>query len=296
MGEFLEAWPLFQDAILTSILAGAVLGFIGVYIVVRGMVFLSATLAQCASLGVAGAFYLRGFFSHSPTAHAHSISQSFSPLIMAFIFTTVPALFMLIDIRKWRVHRDTLLGFLFLVSTALTLSLGTRIAEEMHDIDSLLHGSAVAVLPEELRFIAFFGLLIITVHLVFRRGFEQTTLDRDDALVRGLPVQFIDVMLMLTVALAIAVFTQVIGALPVFAFGVLPAVAALRIMPNLFLSACLAAFFGSVSGLLGYMLAYLAQLPVGASQCLVAAAITALVLVGASLRSAKKRKASAKKA
>ena len=50
---FLDGWDVFRDPVLASFVAGATLGLLGVYIVLRRMVFVSAALSQAAGLGVA---------------------------------------------------------------------------------------------------------------------------------------------------------------------------------------------------------------------------------------------------
>ena len=56
---FWEGFELFRDPILCAAIAGIVLGFLGVYIVLRRMVFVSAAVTQSAGLGVALTFYLQ---------------------------------------------------------------------------------------------------------------------------------------------------------------------------------------------------------------------------------------------
>ena len=51
--EFIEGWELFRDPVLSAAIAGAVLGYLSVYIVLRRMVFVSAAVTQSAGLGVA---------------------------------------------------------------------------------------------------------------------------------------------------------------------------------------------------------------------------------------------------
>src|SRR5256885_9226921 len=55
---FSGAWELFREPLLCALVAGAVLGFLGVFVVLRRMVFVSAGVTQSAGLGVALAFYL----------------------------------------------------------------------------------------------------------------------------------------------------------------------------------------------------------------------------------------------
>jgi zinc transport system permease protein len=75
----------------------------------------------------------------------------------------------------------------------------------------------------------------------------------------------------------VGISTQALGALPVFALSTLPAIAALLLLPSRLIAAfLLAAAIGAASGGLGYLLAFFAELPVGASQTLVAAGFVAL--------------------
>src|SRR5262249_43474116 len=61
--DFFAAWELFRDPVWAGVVAGATLGYLGVYIVLRRMVFVSAALSQAAGLGVATAFYVQILFS-----------------------------------------------------------------------------------------------------------------------------------------------------------------------------------------------------------------------------------------
>ena len=58
LAEFFAAWDLFRAPALTGALAGMMLGCLGVYVVLRRMVFLAATVSQAASFGVALAYLL----------------------------------------------------------------------------------------------------------------------------------------------------------------------------------------------------------------------------------------------
>ena len=57
LAEFFAAWDLFRAPALTGALAGMMLGCLGVYVVLRRMVFLAATVSA-ASFGVALAYLL----------------------------------------------------------------------------------------------------------------------------------------------------------------------------------------------------------------------------------------------
>lgn len=265
---FVESWPLFADSVLSGVMAGAVLGLLGTYIVLRRMVFLSAALSQVAGFGVTLSFFF-GFAS---------------PALGAVVLTLLAALGLTLDDSADAAKRDSYLGLAFLVGSAGTLAVGTRIVQEIQDVQSLLFGTAVAVAPDDFRGLAATCIVIAGLHLWWRRGFTQIAVDRVDAQVRGLPVRILEIALLATIAVAISIVTRVLGALPAFAFSVLPAMAALRVSPNVDVALVLATLIGALSGFGGYYVAFAWDLPVGGSQTLVAAAIFAVFALAGQLR------------
>jgi zinc transport system permease protein len=260
--RFFEAWELFREPALAGATVGFVLGFLGVYVIVRRMVFLSAALSQCAGLGIALSFYAQ--------IHWALVGLASSPRIGAVVLTVTTALLLTMDRRTAVTRRDSLLGFAFLLGSAGTLAVSTRIMRETQEIQSILSGSAVAVLPEDLRFVLGIAVAVTALHAWWVRGFVQISLDPESASVRGLPVRLLESSLLISLALAISFFTQILGALPVFAFSVLPGMAALRVSKNLTMALAVAGIAGAFSGFAGYLAAFLYELPVGASQTLVA--------------------------
>ena len=273
LASFFVAWDLFADAVWAGTLAGLLLGMLGVYVVLRGMVFLSAALSQAAGLGVTLAFFVHATWAltglwASPTLWAAGVTIAATSL---FVF--VPT--------QQGVRQDSLLGGIYLFSAAGTLAMATRIVQDLQDIQTLLFGSAVVVLPDEFRLMAGMTTVLMTLHGIWMRGFMQASFDLDGARIRGLPVRLLDAVLLLSLALAISVCTRILGALPVFAFSVLPALAALRIACNVPWALLWGACLGAISGACGYVVAFCWRLPVGASQALTAAALTGLVFVSA---------------
>lgn len=271
-GGFWDSWDLFRDAALAGTFAGAILGTLGVYVLIRRMVFLSAALSQAASLGVATAFWAQ--IQGAPTWLATPTLGALGGTLLATALAGLPD-------RSGR--RDGLLGAIYLVGAAGTLAIGTKIVQELQDIESLLFGSGVAVLPEDFQTIAWLALALGLVQLWLHRGLLHVSLDRDGARVQRLPVRFLDLVLVLSLAGAVSVATRLLGALPVFAFMVLPALAALDLAQNPAQALLLSALLGAVAGLGGYWLAFSASLPVGAAQTLVAALLVLATRVGRAL-------------
>jgi zinc transport system permease protein len=274
LGQFFEAWDLFRDPALSGAVAGALLGWLGVYVVLGRMVFLSATLSQAAGLGVALSFWLGA-------ATGLAGSPLVSPWTGSVVMTGLATLLLLAERNPGGVRREAVLGFAYLVGAAGTLAVGTRIAAESHDIDTLLFGTAVAVVPEDFRLLLLVATVLLAVHAWGVRGFVQAAFLPDAAQVRGLPVVLLRIVLFGSMAVAISVCTRVVGALPVFALSVLPATAATRLAPSVRTSLLLSAVIGAASGFAGYVAAFLWNLPVGASQTLIAALFVAAAFLAA---------------
>ena len=265
LGEFFAAWDLFRDPSLTGALAGTMLGMMGIYVVLRRMVFLAATVSQAASFGVTLA-YLAGLGSVS------TIGPTAGALMMTFITLYIVAS----DTSHEQHRRDALLGFVFLACSAGTLLVGTRIAEEIQDVQTILFGTAVAVLPSDFLLMFVLAVAIVALHIWGWRGFSAVSFDRAGARVRGLPVRVLELGLFVGLGVGLAVSTRVLGALPTFAFTVLPALAAVNIAPNIRSCLIIAAAFGAISGFGGYVLAFLCEFPVGATQTVLAASMTCI--------------------
>jgi len=266
---FFDSWALFRDSVLAGTVAGAMLGMLGVYIVLRRMVFLSAALSQTAGFGVTLAFYAQ--------IHLGIPALVASPSLGAIVLTLGVVALLMLDRTHESGRRDAFLGLAFLLGSAGALLVGTRIVQEIHDIETLLFGTAVAVIPEDFVALLVVAALIFALHILWRRGFTAVAIDPVDAQVRGLPVRIIEITLLASLALAISITTKILGALPAFAFSVLPAMAAVRVAPNVDVSLVIGTLLGAVCGFAGYFVAYAWDLPVGASQTLVGVALVAIV-------------------
>ncbi|EPX55397.1 Zinc ABC transporter, inner membrane permease protein ZnuB [Cystobacter fuscus DSM 2262] len=263
--QFWDAYELFRDPMLCALIAGSVLGFLGVYVVLRRMVFVSAAVTQSAGLGVALAFYVE----------IH-LGLHVDPTVGAVALALVATMLLMMDPARLRLTRESLLGLAYAFTGGAAILVGDRISQEAHDIQGILFGTAVLVERPQLLAVAWAGALILFIHLWWFRGLTFASFDRIGAHVQGLPVRMLDAVLMISIGLMVGVSARALGALPVFAFSILSALAALMLdlrLPWTFLLSTLA---GAISGLGGYLFAYFYNFPVGGSQTVLATAIVAL--------------------
>jgi zinc transport system permease protein len=228
--------------------------------VLRRMVFVSAGVTQSAGLGVALAFYLE----------IH-LGMHVDPLLGAAALALLATLAVSADTgRTLKLPRESLLGLVFALSGGGAVLLGDRISQEAHDIESILFGSAVLVRSFDLAAVLVAGGLILAVHLWWLRGLVFASFDPDAARVQGLPVNLLDRTLFVSIGVMVGVSARALGSLPVFAFSVLPAAAALLLGVRLPFVFALATVLGALSGVAGYLFAFFYQFPVGGSQTVMA--------------------------
>ena len=271
--DFVDSWALYRDPVVCGVVAGAVLGMLGVFVVLRRAVFVTAAVSQSAALGVALAFLLGIHLGFRPP-----------PVVCAFALALAATAALARRSRSNRLPREAIVGLLYVGASALAVLVGDRIAQEAEDITAILFGTAVLVRPQDLLAVLAVSALVTVALAALYRGLVFAGFDPDGARIQGLPVARIELALWTLVALEVSVTTRAIGALPVFAFSVLPAMAALRISNRLPHVVAFAGLAGALSGGLGYLSAFMLRFPVGAAGASVAALLFALAVVGARLR------------
>jgi len=279
--------PIFKDAIITGGLAGALLGFIGVHVVLRRMVFASSAIAQAAALGVALSFWvpivvdpIRHAAGHQAGADAHVVSSLlFEPVLWAIGASLLATLVFIANPVRLHLTRESLLGLVYLASGAGAVIVGDRITQEAHDLSAILFGSAVVVQPADLVLVAAATVGLLCGHLLLWRALIFVGFDPVGARVQRLPVRRLNAFLFLSIGLAVALCTRALGALPVFAFSVLPAMAALALTARMWVVFLLATLFGALAGVGGYGISFRGELPVGATQTAVAAAFVGAAML-----------------
>lgn len=264
---FFESWEFFEEAAISGALAGALLGALGIYILLGRMVFLSAALSQTASAGVAFALWLPALLG---LHFDGGVPWYMQPILLSFILTLGVFLVSSLVLRNAK-FPDAILAALYLGGGAATILIGKQIVHEIQDVQQLLIGNAVLVEHHE-----YLGLIIITGILLSlfvygHRGFEAASFWPDASQVAGIPVTAINLVKFVALVLAITYTTRMMGAMPVFALSCLPAVAA-RHAPNVRSMFFIALGIGAFCGFGGYIFAFVFDFPVGPTQ-------TALALV-----------------
>jgi zinc transport system permease protein len=256
--EFMNSYFLWRDPMIVGAVSGAVCGFLGVYVVLRRIIFVSAALTQISSFGVALSFYLEGLTIGAVSSLVH-------PFILSIVFTSLAAVFFAVKRDFSRISREGVIGFGFLIASGAVIILGDRSTEGAHDIADILFGSAVVVDPRDVYVIPAVALAVLVIHAVFFKDFVFVSFDEETARLFKYPVRTLNTALLITIAAVAAVATRALGALPVFAFLALPPLTSLCLTERLKLVFALSVIIGALSATLGYFFSFVLSIPTGAS-------------------------------
>lgn len=245
IGE-IYAQPFMRDALLAACLAGAMLGYLGIFIVLRRTVFLGAALPQFAALGIAASL----MFGFAPIAGA---------LAAVFIGTSILSL---VPSRS-RIPADGAVGIAFAFAASVAILFLSRSAEGEAHVFTILSGDILGITSDELTMMAaVFGVSAI-VHGVCWKEFVYVSYDSEMAATMGLRVRLWDGLLFLTIGTCVALALQVSGAVVSFGFLVGPATAALLCSRKLSVIILLTIVFGVCSAAAGLTLSFQYELPSG---------------------------------
>lgn len=239
----------FPYALLGSVVAGILCAYLGVYVVSKRVVFVGATLTQVAVAGIA--------FAHLPYVHIE-------PVYGSFVFTVLVTLLFGFMLQSKAVPRDTVLGASFVAAIALRiLMIQKSAAAEASEIDALLKGDILFITPDHFYLLLACFILIMAVHLLFRKAFLFVSFDAETATTQGFNSRWWEMLFYLTIGGAVSIATRVVGDVFVIGFLVIPAAGAILTahkVNNIFLLSVVYAILPPIAGL---FLAFRLDLPAG---------------------------------
>lgn len=263
LSEFLSASVIWRDPLAASILAGALLGFLGVYVVLRRVVFVSAALTQLSTLGVIVSLLV---LEHLDLETDHQEIQ----LFVAWVFSVGGGLLLGTGGRGRRLPAESGIGMAYVLAGALVILGANKLVHVAHDLNTMIFGNAVAVPFQDVVILLAVTGVVALLHTLFRKEIVFSSFDRETAEAMGVRVRLWNGVLFFSIGLAIPVAAHVVGALPVFAFLTVPASAALLATRGLSPALAVATVLGALAAGGGYVASWVLQVPTGATMVVAA--------------------------
>jgi ABC-type Mn2+/Zn2+ transport system permease subunit len=272
-----DAVVLFREALYGALVIGIACSVIGVYVVLRRIVFVGAALAELSSAGIALALWLEG--------QSMMLGLATHPIALALMLTIGGALFFGAGGGRGRIPPDATVGVTYAVAGAAGILLISKAAVgEAHDI--FLAGNILGITRTDTLVLMAVTIPVLIIHTAFYKEFLFVSFDRETARTLGYNINVWNLLLYFTLGVVIAFAMQSAGVMLVFNFLVLPAVTGLmvsRSMAGVFLWSVVSAL---VAGLIGFTLSVRFDLPTSPA---IIAVSGALVLIAFLVRLAQRR-------
>ncbi len=242
-----------QRALLAAILVGAVCGTLGFFIILRRLAFIGVGISHSAIGGVAIGLLL-----------------GIDPLITAGIFAIAVALGIAVVRKRADLSEDAVIGVFFSGSMALGIVLFSMNHGYQQDLFGYLFGNVLALSTTELWLLAGAGLVVVATIVLALREMLFIAFDEEVARAYGRPVDLLNSLLLVLVAVTVIIGVRLVGVLLIEALLVVPAATAALWTNNFRSQIVLSAGLGSACGVAGLAGAYWLDIAAGGSIVLAA--------------------------
>lgn len=244
-----------------SLLIGFVSPLVGVYLVLRRVVFLGVALPQVSSCGIAFAFALQGW---GWIPHAHDSAQERAIALAGSILFTVGTILVLSILeRRGRGLIEGRTGVVYVTAGAWSILLLVKNPFGEHGMLELLRGEIIAVATIDVMLAAGTFVFVVGSLVLFQKEFLLVSYDREMAVTLRKNVLFWDACLFALIGLTISVSVMSVGPLVAFGFALVPPLIAYQFARNTGQFLWMASAIGGASALVGFAIAYAHDLPVG---------------------------------
>jgi len=256
-------YEFMQHALIAGLLAAIACGIVGVYVVVKRIVFISGGIAH-ASFGGIGFGYFIGI----------------SPVLGAMFFAIASALGMGLVTRKTRLPEDTAIGIMWAMGMALGIIFIGLSPGYAPDLFSYLFGNILTVSFSNILLMLVLDAIIVTIVIALYKEFMTLSFDEEYGTVAGAPVGALYFLLLCMIALTVVVLIRVVGIILVIALLTIPAALARQFTHSLWKMMLLAILFGEAFTFGGLWISYKLD---AAYEANVASGATIILLSGAVL-------------
>jgi zinc transport system permease protein len=220
---------LFPYAVLGSVFAGMICGFLGTFVVSQRVVFLGATLTQVSVAGVAFSFLhlinVEGIFASISGINVdeHSFLHNFEPAFFSLLFAVIVVLIFSQTYRQKVLTQDGILGIIFVVAVALRIMFIQKSPiAEVSEVESILKGDILFI--GQLQFFTLMGIFLFTliIFTVFQKQLKFVTFDADSASAHGINSRLWLLIFYIIVGMGISLTTRFVGDVFTFAYLIIP--------------------------------------------------------------------------
>lgn len=278
---FLDAarnFEFFADSYIATLAIGLVVAYLGVFVVLKRIVFLGITLAQAAAAGIGLSFLAQGFLGHG-TWLAEMVEEQ-GPTIGAFSVSTAAVAAFALPGESRKISREALLGLGYALFGGASILLVSQSALGIDELKNLLAGDVLFARGHLTSLLA--GLAgVAAVHACLRKEFLLVSFDPEFARTLRMRVKAYELLLLLSLGVAVSLAIKVAGILLVFAFLSVPPIAGLLVGKKLAQATWIALAVAAASAGVGFTVGR--NLPVAPTIACILVAFAVVAAISAKL-------------
>ncbi len=264
LGGILSPGFLLRDALVASVLVGLVCPLVGVYFLLRRMIFLGVALPQVSAAGIASSF-LAYRLMVGPHEHL-GVSERVLAMIGSVVFTLTATLVLAALERRGRETVEARIGTTYAVAAAATILFLAKDPHGDAQMVNLLKGDILATTGASLTWMTEIFAVVALALFAFRRELLLVSFDRELATVFGKHPGRWDVVLYLLIGVVISLGVMTAGPLATFGFLVVPPVTVRLFARHMVTLALASAGLGAATAFGGFYCAYRFDLPLGPAE------------------------------
>lgn len=249
---------------------GVLCGVVGCFVVLRGMALMADSLAHGVLPGIAIAFLLTaGEAGEDPSQLAISLGALGAGLATALFTSAV--------LRRSGLREDTATAVVFVLMLALGVVIVSRVEGYAVDLNAFLFGDVLGVSGSEVVTSVALAALGVAAVVALYRPLLLVSFDRQRAAALGLPVELVQLVLLVLVSVAVVIGFRVVGSLLVLGLLIAPPATAALLTRRLPAMMATSAALAAASAPAGLLLSWHLDIAAGAAIVLVAVAAFAVV-------------------
>ena len=259
-------YTFFQHALIGSLLASIACGMVGTYIVTRRLVFISGGLTHASFGGIGLGLY-----------------TGVSPILSAAVFAVLSAFGVEWLGKRRDMREDSAIAVFWALGMAVGVIFTFLSPGFTPDLSAYLFGNILTITRGDLMLLAGVSGALVVFFVLFRHPIVQVAFDREFARSQGLPVQVLEYVLMMFIALTIVACLRMVGIVLVISLLTIPQMTANLFSHRFHRIVWLSIGIGYVCCLGGLYVSFRENIPSGASIIFFSILIYAVCKVGKSL-------------
>ena len=255
-------YDFIQNALIAGILISIAAGIIGSLVVVNKITFLTGGIAHSSYGGIGLAIYL-----------------GIPVLFGATIFAVLTAIIIAVITIKKRNRIDSIIGMMWASGMAIGIVFVDLTPGYNVDLMSYLFGSIIAVSKDDILYMSFLDLFIISVIVFFYKEILAVSYDSEFASLRGINVKFFYTLILVLAGLCVVAAIKAVGLILVIALLTIPTYLAESFASKLSSMMIISSILATIFTILGLVVSYMYDISSGASIIIVAVVILAIVKI-----------------